>query len=73
MDILANASMNIIYKSNNTVGKYERIEGLSNFDKSIIIDQSPIGKTPHSNIATYTGLFTYIREVFASSLDAQKR
>jgi excinuclease ABC subunit A len=39
----------------------------------IIIDQSPIGKTPHSNIATYTGVFTYIREVFAASLDAQKR
>lgn len=73
MDILANASMNFLYKSNLPVWKHERIEGLSNFDKSIIIDQSPIWKTPHSNIATYTGLFTHIREVFASSLDAQKR
>ncbi|MDD2745898.1 MAG: excinuclease ABC subunit UvrA, partial [Candidatus Gracilibacteria bacterium] len=42
-------------------------------DKSIIIDQSPIGKTPHSNIATYTGLFTFVREVFASTLEAQRR
>lgn len=49
------------------------IDGLEHFDKAIIIDQSPIGKTPHSNIATYTGLFTLIREVFASSTEAQKR
>jgi excinuclease ABC subunit A len=46
---------------------------MANIDKVIIIDQSPIGKTPHSNIATYTGVFTFIREVFAASLDAQKR
>ncbi len=55
------------------VGKHRAIEGLENIDKAIIIDQSPIGKTPHSNIATYTGVFTYIREVFAASHDAQKR
>lgn len=42
-------------------------------DKVILIDQSPIGRTPHSNIATYTGLFTHVREVFAASLEAQKR
>lgn len=54
-------------------GKCDKISGLDQIDKTIIIDQSPIGKTPHSNIATYTGVFTYIREVFASSLEAQKR
>lgn len=42
-------------------------------DKAIIVDQSPIGRTPHSNVATYTGVFTYIREVFAASVDAKTR
>ncbi len=42
-------------------------------DKAVIIDQSPIGKTPHSNVATYTGLFTHVREVFAASGEARKR
>jgi excinuclease ABC subunit A len=73
MDILANACMNELHNSGLPVGTHDRVEGVSNFDKVIIIDQSPIGKTPHSNIATYTGVFTYIREVFASSIDAQKR
>ena len=44
---------------------YEKIEGLENVDKVVRIDQSPIGRTPRSNPATYTGLFTYIRELFA--------
>lgn len=46
---------------------------MDNLDKAVIIDQSPIGRTPHSNVATYTGLFTHVREVFASSLEAKKR
>ena len=62
-----------IYSHSLSVGRHDRVEGMSNIDKVIIIDQSPIGKTPHSNIATYTGVFTYIREVFAAGLDAQKR
>ncbi len=73
MDILAQSLLNHFNKSTLPVGRHDRVEGMSNIDKVIIIDQSPIGKTPHSNIATYTGVFTYIREVFAASLDAQKR
>lgn len=73
MDILANRLMNHFHNSGLLVGRHDRVEGVEHVDKVIIIDQSPIGKTPHSNIATYTGVFTYIREVFAASIDAQKR
>lgn len=73
MDILANTLMNYFHQSGLPVGRHDRVEGMANIDKVIIIDQSPIGRTPHSNIATYTGVFTYIREVFAASIDAQKR
>ncbi len=55
------------------MGACREIRGMDNLDKAVIIDQSPIGKTPHSNVATYTGLFTHVREVFASSLEAKKR
>lgn len=54
-------------------GKCERIEGLEYFDKIIAIDQSPIGRTPRSNPATYTGVFTNIRELFAKTNDAKAR
>ncbi len=54
-------------------GKYKRIEGVENLDKVIAIDQSPIGRTPRSNPATYTGLFTDIRELFAKTADAKMR
>jgi len=54
-------------------GKHERIEGIENLDKIIAIDQSPIGRTPRSNPATYTGLFTDIRELFAKTADAKMR
>ncbi len=54
-------------------GKMEKIEGIENFDKVIAIDQSPIGRTPRSNPATYTGAFTHIRDLFASTLDAKER
>lgn len=73
IDILSNYLMNFFYPSSRQIGRHDRVEGMANIDKVIIIDQSPIGRTPHSNIATYTGLFTYVREVFAASLDAQKR
>jgi len=73
MDILANKLLNYFNGSSIAVWQHDRVEGMANVDKTIIIDQSPIGKTPHSNIATYTGVFTFIREVFAASLDAQKR
>ena len=54
-------------------GKHERIDGTENVDKVIAIDQSPIGRTPRSNPATYTGLFNDIRELFASTNDANVR
>ncbi|MEG0978792.1 MAG: excinuclease ABC subunit UvrA [Oscillospiraceae bacterium] len=52
-------------------GKHDRIEGIENLDKIIDIDQSPIGRTPRSNPATYTGVFTDIRNLFASTQDAK--
>lgn len=54
-------------------GKFERIEGEEYLDKVIVIDQSPIGRTPRSNPATYTGLFSDIRELFASTAAAKER
>lgn len=55
------------------VGKHDRIEGIDNIDKTIVIDQSPIGRTPRSNPATYIGLFTYIRDLFAQTPEAKQR
>ena len=54
-------------------GKYESIEGLEHLDKVIAIDQSPIGRNPRSNPATYTGLFTDIRDLFAQTKDAKAK
>ncbi len=54
-------------------GKYKKIEGIEHLDKVIAIDQSPIGRTPRSNPATYTGLFGEIRELFAKTPDAKQR
>lgn len=54
-------------------GNYEKIDGIEYFDKVIAIDQSPIGRTPRSNPATYTGVFSAIRELFASTTDAKER
>lgn len=54
-------------------GKHDRIEGMEHLDKVIAIDQSPIGRTPRSNPATYTNLFNLIRDLFASTQDAKAR
>ena len=54
-------------------GKHKRIEGLEQVDKVINIDQSPIGRTPRSNPATYTGVFDLIRDLFAGTPDAKAR
>ncbi len=59
--------------SNEKPGKFEKIKGISNIDKIINIDQSPIGRTPRSNPATYTGVFDMIREVFAGTNEAKLR
>jgi len=71
--ILYPALYNIIYKSSKRVGKHKEIIGAENFDKVIEINQSPIGRTPRSNPATYTGAFTPIRELFAQTRDAKER
>ena len=55
------------------LGKYARAEGAEHFDKVIAIDQSPIGRTPRSNPATYTGVFNAIRDLFAMTADAKER
>ena len=60
-------------RAHTVAGKHRGIEGLENLDKVINIDQSPIGRTPRSNPATYTGLFSDIRELFAQTPDAKAR
>jgi excinuclease ABC subunit A len=62
-----------LYASNAEPASFEEIEGLAFFDKVINMDQSPIGRTPRSNPATYTGLFTPIRELFAGVPQARER
>jgi excinuclease ABC subunit A len=72
-DILAKELSARLMRSNSVSGKHDDIEGIKNLDKVIIIDQSAIGRTPRSNPATYTGLFTPIRELFASTPEAKLR
>src|SRR6056297_2953597 len=72
-DILARALAQKFYRAKNEPGAHDRIEGLRYIDKIIDIDQSPIGRTPRSNPATYTGAFTPIRELFASTPEAKIR
>ncbi len=70
-DILAKALTQKFYRAKTEPGKHKAIEGLENIDKVIDIDQSPIGKTPRSNPATYTGLFSYIRDIYAELPEAR--
>jgi len=72
-EVLFPAVSNITNKTSLPEGKYKEIKGCENIDKVINIDQSPIGRTPRSNPATYIGLFTQIRELFASTKDAKER
>mgnify|MGYP003324435513 FL=1 len=72
-EILAKALWQKFYKTNDTIGKHSKILGAENINKVIRIDQSPIGRTPRSNPATYTGMFTPIREMFASLPEANLR
>lgn len=71
--IVSPALANRLNNATQTEGKYDAIEGSEYFDKIINIDQSPIGRTPRSNPATYTGVFTPIRELFAMTQDAKAR
>lgn len=72
-EILYKALARKLMGSSDRPGKHARIEGTEFLDKTIIIDQSPIGRTPRSNPATYTNLFTPIRELFAKTKDARLR
>ena len=72
-DILARHLSKVFHRAKIEPGKFTSITGLENLDKVIDIDQSPIGKTPRSNTATYTGMFTSIRDLFALTAEAKIR
>lgn len=72
-DILAKALSSYFYNAKDMPGMHKKILGLGHIDKVISIDQSPIGRTPRSNPATYTGVFTYIRDLFAQTPEARMR
>jgi excinuclease ABC subunit A len=72
-DVLYKGVNGKLNHKNMLAGKHDEINGTDNLDKVIIIDQSAIGRTPRSNSATYTGVFTYIRELFATTLASKNR
>jgi len=73
MDILYNGLKKLIYGNNVKVGAHNAIEGYEHIDKVIDVDQSPIGRTPRSNPATYTGILSDIRDLFAATTQAKIR
>ncbi len=72
-DILYTSLAKQIYNARTVPGRHRRIEGLDHVDKVIHVDQSPIGRTPRSNPATYTGVFDHVRKLFASTAEAKVR
>ena len=70
-EILCKACQNYIYHSKEKPGKYKEIKGLENIDKIVEISQNPIGRTPRSNPATYTGVFDEIRDLFTNTKEAK--
>ena len=72
-DILYRALARHFYQAKSSPGAHDRIEGLKHIDKVVAIDQSPIGRTPRSNPATYTGVFGFIRDLFAQLPEAKVR
>ena len=72
-DILYKGLKKIIYNSREIPGKHDAILGVENIRKVVVIDQSPIGRTPRSNPATYTGAFTYIRQLFSKTPESKIR
>jgi len=72
-DILYRALAQMLYRAQERPGAHARIEGAQHVDKVVDIDQSPIGRTPRSNPATYTGVFTFIRALFARTPEARMR
>ncbi len=73
VEILYKKLAQLMYRAKDRAGKHTAIEGIEYIDKVIDIDQSPIGRTPRSNPATYVGLFTYLRELYASLTEAKTR
>ncbi len=71
--ILAPELQRMLNKAHSKGQDFEKIEGIQHLDKAIVIDQSPIGRTPRSNPATYTGVFTEVRDVFAATPEAKTR
>jgi len=72
-DILAKELSARLHRSHQVAGSHDEVEGIGQLDKVIVIDQSPIGRTPRSNPATYSGVFTPIRELFANTPEANVR
>jgi len=72
-DTLARILARELHNSFKKPGSYKKIEGLKYLDKSITVDQSPIGRTPRSNVATYTNIFEHIRKIFANTKQARAR
>ncbi|MCD4525894.1 excinuclease ABC subunit UvrA [Nocardioides sp. cx-173] len=72
-DILYTSLAKQLYRSRTVPGRHQKITGLEHVDKVIHVDQSPIGRTPRSNPATYTGVFDHIRKLFASTPEAKMR
>ena len=72
-DILAKALLKKFYRAKEAPGKHDSISGTENINKVVLVDQSPIGRTPRSNPATYTGAFTYIRDLFTKTKEAKVR
>ncbi|WXG43795.1 MAG: excinuclease ABC subunit UvrA [Promethearchaeati archaeon SRVP18_Atabeyarchaeia-1] len=72
-DILYRALARTLHGAKEKPGAHDRIEGIQNIDKAVMIDQSPIGRTPRSNPATYTGVFTFIRDLFSKLQEARAR
>ncbi len=73
LEILVKALAKKFHRAKDLAGKHKEIKGIENIDKVIAIDQSPIGRTPRSNPATYTGVFTYIRDLFTETQEAKIR
>ncbi|MBI3442919.1 MAG: excinuclease ABC subunit UvrA [Candidatus Sungbacteria bacterium] len=72
-DILAKALLAKLHGAHLFPGKHEEILGIEHINKAVVVDQSPIGRTPRSNPATYTGAFGYIRSLFSATLEARTR
>jgi len=72
-DVLARSLLKKFYRAKDEPGEHKEILGVENLNKVVLVDQSPIGRTPRSNPATYTGAFTYVRDIFTKTKEARVR